>query len=187
MEFSSPGPDRSPTAHASASTVAATSWRAWYEAHATRLLLYARQWLPQRADAEDAVQAGFVKFWKHCPHPAQENVPLLFATVRCAALDLLKARTRAARRDSDAGLEFDDCWWDAPTLEAQERAQVLQQALQRLPEAQREVIVLKIWGEMTFAEMAQTLGENQNTVAARYRTALANLKKLLPEDCHERI
>ena len=44
-------------------------WQAWYDAHAARLLLFARQWLPDRANAEDAVQAGFVKFWRHRPRP----------------------------------------------------------------------------------------------------------------------
>ena len=166
---------------------AASSWRSWYEAHAGRLLLYVRQWLPRRADAEDAVQAGFVKFWKHRPHPAQEDAPLLYATVRCAALDLLKSQQRAAKRESDAGRDQDDRWWDASTLEEQERAHLLQQAMQRLTEEQREVLLLKIWAEMTFAEIAQTLEENPNTVAARYRYALASLKKLLPEDCHERV
>lgn len=39
-----------------------SDWQTWFDAHAPRLLLYARQWLPEQADAEDAVQAGFVKF-----------------------------------------------------------------------------------------------------------------------------
>jgi RNA polymerase sigma-70 factor (ECF subfamily) len=199
MAFIPPGSGRTPSsdssehegdyASASAPTVAveSVSWREWYEAHASRLLLYVRQWLPRRQDAEDAVQAGFVKFWKHRPDPVSDDTPLLYATVRCAALDLLKSQMRAAKRESDAGREWDDRWWDAPTLEEQERAQVLQKAMQRLSEDHREVLLLKIWAEMTFAEIAQTLNENQNTVAARYRYALANLKKLLPEDCHERV
>jgi RNA polymerase sigma-70 factor (ECF subfamily) len=62
----------------------------------------------------------------------------------------------------------------------------MRRALQQLSEEQREVIVLRIWVEMTFAQIADTLGENQNTVAARHRTALARLKTLLPEECHER-
>jgi RNA polymerase sigma-70 factor (ECF subfamily) len=165
----------------------AVPWREWYDAQASRLLLYVRQWLPRRQDAEDAVQAGFVKFWKHRPDPVLEDTPLLYATVRCAALDLLKSQMRAAKRESDAGREWEDRWWDAPTLEEQERAQGLQKAMQRLSEDHREVLLLKIWAEMTFAEIAQTLNENPNTVATRYRYALANLKKLLPEDCHERV
>lgn len=155
--------------------------------HATRLLLYVRQWLPGRADAEDAVQAGFVKFWKHRPSPVEADVPLLFATVRCAALDLLKHQSRLQRKTEKASLESADCWWDASTVEEQERAQLLQAALLQLEPSQREVIVLRVWGDMTFAGIAQTLDENPNTIAARYRYALANLKKHLPEDCHERV
>ena len=161
-------------------------WRAWHAAHAARLLLYARQWLPCRADAEDAVQAGFVKFWKHRPGPKAGDVPLLYTAVRCAALDLVKSRSRSLKREEAVGLITDDVWWDADTLAEKERAEIMRRALQQLSEEQREVIVLRIWAEMTFAQIADTLGENQNTVAARHRAALARLKTLLPEECHER-
>jgi RNA polymerase sigma-70 factor (ECF subfamily) len=176
MEFTSPGPAGTET-----------DWRAWHETHAARLVLYARQWLPERADAEDAVQAGFVKFWKNKPEPRESDVPLLFAAVRCAALDLLKSRKRRAVREEVAMKDTRDCWWDANTVEEKERAALMQDALQALPAEQREVVTLRVWAEMTFAEIAKTLGENMNTIAARYRYALANLKKHLPEDCHERV
>lgn len=162
------------------------SWRSWYETYAARLLFYVRQWLPERADAEDAVQAGFVKFWKHKPHPLQADLPLLYATVRCAALDMLRSRSRRSKREEAVMLDFDDCWWDADTIQERERAEQMQRALAKLPEDQREVVLLRIWGELTFAEIAQTLDENINTIAARHRYALATLKKLLPEECHER-
>jgi RNA polymerase sigma-70 factor (ECF subfamily) len=48
-----------------------------------------------------------------------------------------------------------------------------------LPHDQREVLVLKIWNELTFNEIAGALGISQNTAASRYRYALANLKKSL--------
>lgn len=162
------------------------NWRSWYESHAARLLLYVRQWLPERADAEDAVQAGFVKFWKCKPHPHSTDLPLLYATVRCAALDMLRARSRRAKREEAVMLDFADCWWDADTILEKERAEQMQRALAKLPEEQREVVMLRIWGELTFAEIAQTLDENINTITARHRYALAALKKLLPEECHER-
>src|SRR5438094_223929 len=92
-----------------------SDWRAWYDAHAGRLVFYARQWLPERADAEDAVQAGFVKFWRNKPHPVEDDLPLLFATVRCAALDMIKSRSRRAKREETVMLDSDDCWWDADT------------------------------------------------------------------------
>ena len=149
-------------------------------------MLYVRQWLPERADAEDAVQAGFVKFWKCKPHPFAADVPLLYATVRCAALDMLRARNRRSKREESVMLDSDDCWWDADTIQDRERAELMQRALAKLPEEQREVVLLRIWGELTFAEIAATLDENINTISARHRYALAALKKLLPEECHER-
>ena len=45
---------------------------------------------------------------------------------------------------------------------------------------QREVLAMKIWNELTFAEIASALEISQNTAASRYRYALAALKKNLP-------
>ncbi|MFM7138250.1 MAG: RNA polymerase sigma factor [Planctomycetota bacterium] len=76
-------------------------------------------------------------------------------------------------------------WWDADTLAECERAEAVAQAIAALPLEQREAVVLRIWGGLTSAEAARTLGENINTVAGRYRAALAKLRHLLPEACHE--
>ena len=50
-------------------------------------------------------------------------------------------------------------------------------ALDHLPRDQREVLVMKIWNELTFAEIGEALAISQNTAASRYRYALAALKK----------
>jgi RNA polymerase sigma-70 factor (ECF subfamily) len=55
--------------------------------------------------------------------------------------------------------------------------QELAAAVDRLPVEQREVLVMKIWNELTFAEIGQALGISQNTAASRYRYALVALKK----------
>ena len=46
---------------------------------------------------------------------------------------------------------------------------------------QQEVVVLKIWGELTFQEIADTLDISGNTAASRYRYALEKLRDLLNE------
>jgi RNA polymerase sigma-70 factor (ECF subfamily) len=46
-----------------------------------------------------------------------------------------------------------------------------------LPDNYREVLTLKIWGGLTFAEIAETLGISANTAASRYRYALTELRK----------
>ena len=50
----------------------------------------------------------------------------------------------------------------------------------RLPPEQKEVLTLKIWGELTFDEIGRTLDLSLNTVASRYRYALRKLKDWLP-------
>ena len=51
---------------------------------------------------------------------AAADTPLLYAAVRCAALDLLKRNARRARREERVALEADDSWWDADTLGSRE-------------------------------------------------------------------
>jgi RNA polymerase sigma-70 factor (ECF subfamily) len=58
---------------------------------------------------------------------------------------------------------------------------VIQEAMQKLPEIYREVVTLKIWGELTFAEIAVSLNIPANTAASRYRYGLEELRKLAKE------
>ncbi len=48
-------------------------------------------------------------------------------------------------------------------------------AMRTLPAEQSEVVVLKIWEEMTFAEIAEVLSVPPATAASRYRYALEKL------------
>ena len=57
----------------------------------------------------------------------------------------------------------------------------LQDALAQLPAEQAEVVVLKIWHEMTFAEIGEVLGTSPNTAASRYRYGLEKLREILGE------
>lgn len=162
-----------------------SDWQTWFDEHAPRLALYARQWLPERADAEDAVQAGFVKFWRSRPEPAAADLPLLYAAVRSAALDLVKTGSRRRAREGRAAAAAPAAWWAADSLVARERAAAVQAAVEALPAEQREAVVLRLWGGLTFAEAARAVGGNINTMASRYRTALATLRMSLEEVCRE--
>jgi RNA polymerase sigma-70 factor (ECF subfamily) len=58
-----------------------------------------------------------------------------------------------------------------------ESQELLAAAVDGLPNEQREVLVMKLWNELTFAEIASVLGISQNTAASRYRYALRALKR----------
>jgi RNA polymerase sigma-70 factor (ECF subfamily) len=59
---------------------------------------------------------------------------------------------------------------------APEKSTNLQELLARLPREQREVVALKVWEEMTFAEIAQVVKASPNTVASRYRYGIEKLR-----------
>jgi RNA polymerase sigma-70 factor (ECF subfamily) len=69
-------------------------------------------------------------------------------------------------------------WFENESAESpQERAAI--HCLQKLPPEQREVIVLKIWHEYTFEEIAELLQLSPNTVAGRYRYGMDKMRKCL--------
>jgi RNA polymerase sigma-70 factor (ECF subfamily) len=162
------------------------SWKDWFQLHGPKLLLCARLWTRSLADAEDVVQDGFVRFWRHQRGLGGDPRPLLFTSIHRAAVDLGRRDGRRVRREQQAGeaQEPDGNLFDAGPGGA-ERTEAVEQALRRLPGEQRDVLTLKIWGELTFDEIARQLGVPPNTAASRYRYALATLRReLTAADCH---
>jgi RNA polymerase sigma-70 factor (ECF subfamily) len=153
------------------------NWKTCFSQLAPGLVLFARQWTRSAADAEDVVQEAFVKFWRR--HHDIANRGLLYATVRSIALDFLRRDSRRARRESTAMSDVDQAVEPAFDLE-DDSQRALVAAIDLLPAEQREILTLKIWSELTFAEIASALGISQNTAASRYRYALAALKKNFP-------
>jgi RNA polymerase sigma-70 factor, ECF subfamily len=151
-------------------------WRSCFSKLAPGLLLFARQWTRSRADAEDIVQEAFVRFWRR--HHKIRNRALLYATVRSIALDHIRRDHRRAQREEEAISDLEQVV--EPQFELGDEAQLaLATAVECLPHEQREVLIMKIWNELTFAEIGSALGISQNTAASRYRYALATLKKIL--------
>jgi RNA polymerase sigma-70 factor (ECF subfamily) len=149
-----------------------------YDAFAPRLYAVARRLLPVPADAEECVQEVFVGLVERRDQLGRidDLGAYLFASLRHAA----QARGRRGARlrvvESHA----------APSEEAAPgqdvlAARVLGRALAALPVEQREVVALKVDGELTFAEIGALLGTSLNTCASRYRYGLARLREALGE------
>jgi RNA polymerase sigma-70 factor (ECF subfamily) len=151
------------------------------------LLLYARQWTPSVADAEEAVQDGFVRFWKSRYRRAPDPVPLLYTAVKRAAMDAARRRQRRRRRETESGTLQPKAVLFDRRLERDERRAAVEAALSTLPADQREVLVLKIWGDLTFRQIAEALNIPANTAASRYRYAITTLhSRLESETGHDR-
>lgn len=161
-------------------------WKQWIEAHGPKLLLCARQWTRSLADAEDVLQEAFVRYWRHQRHLPGNPQALLVTSIRRAALDLARREDRRTAREEKAGggIEESGIIFEKLPGEGDERRIEIELAMQRLPAEQREVLVLKIWQEFTFEQIAEALGIPPNTAASRYRYALNALRKELEPLCH---
>jgi RNA polymerase sigma-70 factor (ECF subfamily) len=159
----------------------ADDWTAWLNAHGAALVLFARQWVPGRADAEDVVQEAFLRFWRSRQR-AEDPAAYLFACVKHCASEWLRGESRRSRREEVAAREerTDPTLLVGP-VEQEERRAAVEAAIGQLPPEQREVVVLKIWGELTFPQIATALEIPVNTAASRYRYALARLRAQLSE------
>lgn len=150
-----------------------------YDSHGRALLLFARQWANSLSDAEDLVQEGFVKVFKARERlDAQRLVPALYNAVRWAGIDRVRSRIRRERREELTSPGQRVAWFET-SLETDERRQQIQIAMTQLPDEQREVLVMKIWGELSFREIGEALDVSINTAASRYRYGLEALRKIL--------
>jgi RNA polymerase sigma-70 factor (ECF subfamily) len=61
----------------------------------------------------------------------------------------------------------------------EETSEQIRRILRSLPQSQYEVVILKHWEDLTFAEIAEALELPQNTVASRYRYAMEKLQRSL--------
>jgi len=63
-----------------------------------------------------------------------------------------------------------------------ERARQVEAAIARLPQADREVLLMRFYGDLAFKDIARATGEPLGTVLARTHRALKKLGNLIPED-----
>lgn len=143
---------------------------ALYRKHGAALLLFASAISGDHGRSQDAVHQVFLKAIENGNlSRATDKKAYLFACVRNAVLNDAKFR------DRNADLDVDSAWFSPPDRDYVGE-QNLRRALGDLPDDQREVIVLHIWGELTFSEIGDLLGVSSNTAASRYRYALAKLR-----------
>jgi len=157
-------------------------WKSWFARHGAKLLLFARQQSRRPDEAEDLLQEAFVRIWRLYGHTGEVAPGLVYRAIRRLAIDWARSIDRRQARENRVALDGPLSFSFDRTLEQDERKQALLRAVERLPNQQKEVVTLKIWGELTFDEIARTLDESLNTVASRYRYALEKLRDWVPEE-----
>jgi len=146
---------------------------------AAALVLYARQWL-DAASADDAVQESLVALLAQ-RRPPRNPAAWMYRAVRNAAIDAGRATVRRRRRERSVARTRRE--WFEPQPGDMLDAQAAEQSLQRLTPEHREVVVLRIWGDLGFAEIADIMQLGVSTVHDRYKMALGELRSALEQPC----
>ncbi len=137
------------------------------------LVLYARQW--KSDGAEDVVQDAFLKLYQQNPFPA-EPVPWLFAVVRNASNNCVRSQKRRKRREQERPLFH---YSDEPDRPDEKE---LIDALRSLPQEHREIITAKIWGGLSFEQIAAVYGTSRSSAHRQYHEGLSLLKTRLARE-----
>jgi RNA polymerase sigma-70 factor (ECF subfamily) len=145
--------------------------------HARALELLARQYC---GCPEDVVQESLVALCGLATAP-DDAVGWLYTVVRRKAIDAARAQRR--RRHHENHARRDGASWFVALPEDALDAQAAVAALAALPEEHREVIVARVWGGLTFAQIAQTLGTTDSTAQRRYEAALSLLREKMRIPC----
>jgi RNA polymerase sigma-70 factor (ECF subfamily) len=145
-----------------------------FDLTAQRLVRFAAALAHHQQDAEDAVQAALTRLAMEPRRLASVGCPWAYL-LRMVRNEVLATIRRQQRCTAAANLA--DLVTHCPVDEAEreESHQAVWAAIRTLPAEQAEVVVLKIWEEMTFAQIAETLELSPNTVASRYQYAMTKL------------
>ena len=146
-----------------------------YDRHAASLFRHGLALTRRRPDAEDLVQAVFVKLSATGAELLGVRKPASYLH-RMLHTTWMDARRRVITGERVVEQVKPDGEWARPAFEA---SIDVARALDELPAEQREVIVLHIVEGFSFREIGRLTGVSLFTAAGRYRLAVGRLRNLL--------
>ncbi len=141
------------------------------------LELFAQQWTQW---APDVVQEAFILLFQQ-PVAVENPKAWLYKTVRNLAIDRLRSETSRKAREEKFALQ-------RVKIIAQRNDQLpfdVEQSLVALAPELREIVVARIWGQMSFEELADVFGVAVSTIHRRYNQALSVLGKQMGAPCQQ--
>ncbi|HEY4311110.1 MAG TPA: RNA polymerase sigma factor [Pirellulales bacterium] len=135
------------------------------------LVLYARQWC--RAP-EDVVQESLVRLIREKQLP-ENIVGWLFRVVRNTAISASRSESRRARHEAVAARQSSPWFVELPDEALDAQAAAL--ALAALALEQRETIVLRLWGGLSFEQIAEVTETSVSSAHRRYVAGLTALRE----------
>ncbi len=148
--------------------------------HGAALVLYARQW---SQTPEDVVQEALLSLVRQ-PETPENVVGWLYRVVRNGAISAARRRSRRSRRETRAAENAAS--WFMPAEDQRLDAAAASAALAELPLRQRETIVARLWGGLSFEQIAELLNTSASSAHRWYQAGLAALRERLEDRCPNR-
>jgi RNA polymerase sigma-70 factor (ECF subfamily) len=144
-----------------------------------RLYGFLHRMAPPHADAADLFQETFLRVFRHAS--SFKGRGSFKAWVYTIAVNVCRRHGSRTLPDSLEQEPVNDASRPPEAAEAEEVRERIAQAVAALPEAQREVLVLKIYEDLSYAEIARVVNRSVGTVKSQMRYALGKLRGRLHE------
>ena len=161
-----------------------------YDRYSSAVYSLARYMLRSEAIAEEATQEVFLNIWlKASSYNSTRGQPKswIMSVAHHKIIDIIRSRKRAAAVTDPKEYETLDLLPSSQeatevAVERNLEGERVRRALDKLPSAQQEVIVLSYYGGLSQSEIAEKLGHPLGTVKTRARLAMQKLREELRED-----
>lgn len=151
--------------------------------YSAALLNYARRFSGSNHMAEEIFQEVCLQVWAK---RKKYRFPLtfrswLFAVAANKSRELYRKNRRHMTVSSEVEMETEETEMSRPDqfVISQEHAGVVNDAVQQLPQNQREVVVMRVWSGLSYGEIAIALNAKEGAVRATMHRALAKLRPVL--------
>jgi RNA polymerase sigma factor (sigma-70 family) len=148
-----------------------------FDGYAAALELYARQLCDT---AEDVVQEALIGLARQ-RHTPDDPAAWLYRVVRNKAISATRSARRRKRHESIVAERRAE--WFEPSAADPIDAQAATAELASLALEQREIVVARIWGELSFQQIGQLVGVSDSAAHRRYEAALSTLRQKLRLPC----
>lgn len=135
-------------------------------------------WVGSSPDAEDIVQHAFVSLAGLSRRPDNPRA-WLYRAAKNRAINAHKSSQRRQRRQQLVSKPAQISSSNSCAAESSE----LRTFLVQLPEEQQQVVVARIWGQLTFDEIAKLQGSSKASIWRNYNSAVDTLRKIYGISC----
>lgn len=148
------------------------------QVYSKKLYWHIRRMVTDHDDANDVVQNAMIKIWKGLPAFKEDSAlyTWLYRIATNEAITFLNSNKKRAHINSQVEAESSsgslkaEAWLDSETV-----TKKLQQAIEALPDKQKQVFILRYYDEMKYEEMEAVLGTSSGALKASYHHAVKKI------------